>query len=36
MACKGLHGPSYRERRAYRSDDEDSIYELVLRYNRVA
>ena len=26
----------YRERRAYRSDDEDSIYELVLRYNRVA
>jgi hypothetical protein len=26
----------YRERRAYRSDDEDSIYELVLRYNRLA
>lgn len=26
----------YRERRSYRSDDEDSIYELVLRYNRVA
>ena len=26
----------YRERREYRSDEEDSRYEIVLRYNRVA
>jgi hypothetical protein len=26
----------FRERRSYRSDDEDSIYEIVFRYNRVA
>jgi hypothetical protein len=26
----------YRERREYRSDAEDSRYEIVLRYNRVA
>ena len=26
----------YKERREYRSDEEDSRYEIVLRYNRVA
>jgi hypothetical protein len=26
----------YRERREYISDDEDSRYEIVLRYNRLA
>jgi hypothetical protein len=26
----------YRERRDYRSDDEDSIYQITFRYNRVA
>jgi len=26
----------YRERREYRSDEEDSRYEIVLRYNRIA
>ena len=27
---------TYRERRQYRSDEEDSRYEIVLRYERVA